>query len=222
MQRFLCVLLGCFVLGNAALAAPKAHLIVFGKWTAVHFPIDDDSETAAIKMRPLYVDGRLKEFTLGAPHEITDQLFVVRRAFRLNDTLPQESVAAPLWRWQREGWLLVDRASGHVSAIALPEFDPDYSAASWYRDYVAYCGVSDDGKKTFAIVAQLGRRKPLLKQALSEAHGESELCAAPAWQRRPVRVVFSPRGGKTFTYSVRGHAADVVIEEDEEQQEGTH
>jgi hypothetical protein len=30
-----------------------------------------------------------------------------------------------------------------------------------------YCGVADDGKKTYAIVAQLSRRKPALKKPLS-------------------------------------------------------
>ena len=50
----------------------------------------------------------------------------------------------------------------------LPEFDSFYSAASWYRDYVAYCGVGDDGKKTYAMVAQISRRKPVLKKESTE------------------------------------------------------
>jgi hypothetical protein len=48
--------------------------------------------------------------------------------------------------------LLVDRMTGHISAINLPEFDSCYSVASWYSDYVAYCGVSDDGKTLYAVV----------------------------------------------------------------------
>src|ERR1700721_1788364 len=36
-----------------------------------------------IKVRPLLIDAHLKEFTLGAIHEVTDRLFVVRRAFRV-------------------------------------------------------------------------------------------------------------------------------------------
>jgi hypothetical protein len=32
---------------------------------------------------------------------------------------------------QRGGWLLVDRLTGHVAPINLPEFDVLYSAASW-------------------------------------------------------------------------------------------
>ena len=71
-----------------------------------------------LKVRALYVDSRVKEFTLGASHDITERLFVVRRAFRVNDNLPGESISAPRWVWQRGGWLLVDRMTGHVSAIS--------------------------------------------------------------------------------------------------------
>jgi len=56
------------------------------------------------------------------------------------------------------------RISGKVCALNLPDFDNHYSAASWYRDYAAYCRLSDDGKKAFAVVAQIGRRKPGLKK----------------------------------------------------------
>ncbi len=90
----------------------------------------------------------------------------------MNDNLPGDT-AAPHWVWQRGGWLLVDRMTGHISSIALPEFDPYYSVTSWYRDYAVYCGVSDDGKKLFAIVFQVGRRKPVLNKSLSEAGGDA-------------------------------------------------
>ena len=40
----------------------------------------------------------------------------------------------------------MDRVSGRVPALNLPEFDPEESSVAWYRDYAAYCGVSDDGK----------------------------------------------------------------------------
>ena len=216
MHRSLCLALGYVMLGNAAWGAAKPHVIAFGKWTTIQLPADaDDSEVADTKARALYIDGKLKEFTLGTPHEITDRLFVVRRAFRLNDSLPQES-SGPRWRWQRGGWLLVDRATGHVAAVSLPEFDTDNSAASWYRDYVAYCGVSDDGKKTFTIVMQLGRRKPILKQLWKEAREETDTgCAPPDWQRQPVRVTFAAAEGKKVSYAIHGHAVDMVTEESE-------
>jgi len=76
----------------------------------------------------------------------------------VNDALPaaNANAAAPLryGKWQRGGWLLVDRLTGRVSQLNLAEFDPFYSTASWYRDYIAYCGVSEDGKKLYAVVAQ--------------------------------------------------------------------
>ncbi len=123
------------------------------------------------------------------------------------------------WVWQRGGWLLVDRMTGHVSAISLPEFDSYYSVASWYRDYVAYCGVSDDGKKLFAVVFQVGRRKPVLKKPLGETTEDDmpdSECPAPAWERRPTRVTFEAGEDEKLTYAVRGHAADLVNSGDDE------
>ena len=151
---------------GAAFGVSKPHVIAFGKWTTIKWCAGaNEAQCLDMKMRPLYVDGRSRESTLGAAHDITEHLFVVRRAFRVNDNLPGDTGFAH-WVWQRGGWLLVDRMTGRISSLALPEFDPYYSVASWYRDYAAYCGVSDDGKKLFAIVFQIGRRKPVLKKAL--------------------------------------------------------
>lgn len=142
-------------------------------------------------MRAIYVDTHLKEFTVGLPHEVTDRLFVVQRAFRLNDSLPTALISPARWQWQRGGWMLVDRSSGHISQLNLPEFDSYHSVANWYRDYGAYCGVSDDGKKVYAVVAQLGRRKPILKKSLGETDEDGDPnCSGPIWQRKPPRVTF--------------------------------
>ena len=210
--------------GGTAFAATKIHVIGFGKSTTVQwFPGTDDNLPIALKIRPLLVDGRVKEYTLGIAHDVTDRLFVVRRAFRVNDSLPDESAAAR-WQWQRGGWLLVDRLTGHVAPINLPEFDAFYSAASWYRDYVAYCGVSDDGQKRYAVVAQLNRRKPVLKKPLAgEGIGENappdSACPAPAWQRTPARVTFEHPAGSRKTFAVRGHIVDLVNDAEEEEDE---
>lgn len=203
---------------DVALGAPKPHVVSFGKPATVQWFVSPDESTALdLKVRPLYVDGRLKESTLGAAHDITDRLFVVRRAFRVNDLLPEETASSPRWRWQRGGWLLVDRVTSRISQIALPEFDPYYSVASWYRDYIAYCGVSESGKTVYAVVTQLGRRKPVLKKALGDA-GARDLpdseCPAPTWQRQPTRVTFEPAPGQSLTYSVRGHVVDAVNDAD--------
>ena len=188
-----------------ARAAVQQHINSFGKWTTVKWLVGaDENQPVDLKVRALYVDARLKEYTTGASHDVTDRLFVVQRVFRRNDSLPDEAV--PRWQWQRSGWLLVDRVTGRVAQIALPEFDPFSSTASWYRDYLAYCGVSDDGKKLFAMVAQLGHRKPILKKALSEAAGENlpdSECSPPTWQKLPPRVASSlHRGRRLFSRSV--------------------
>ena len=220
MRSILCVSLAILLLPRTAGGVPKPHVLSFGKWTTVKWFVGAGQDKPFdLKVRALYVDSRLKEFTLGTPHDVTDRLIVVRRAFRLNDALPEEPASIPNWRWQRGGWLLVDRITGHVSPINLPEFDAFYSKAAWYRDYVAYCGVSDDGKNLYAVVAQLGRRKPILKKALGDAPADDKpdsACPAPSWQRQPVRVSFSSPVDQKLTYSVRGHAVDVVNDEEEE------
>ena len=217
------IFLSTIFLSTAAhAAAAKSHVITFGKTMPVKwFGANDETQPRILKVRPLLVDGRIKEYTLGSAHEVTERLFVVQRAFRLNDSLPDDG-GAPRWQWQRGGWLLVDRLTGHVSAINLAEFDGTYSAASWYRDYVAYCGVSDDGKKISAVVAQLSRRKPVLKKALAGVISDDAVpdsaCPAPTWQRGPVRVSFEPASDTKQTFAIRGRAVDLVsdAEEDEE------
>jgi hypothetical protein len=54
-------------------------------------------------------------------------------AFRLNDSLAQETPPEP-WRRERGGWLLVNRITGRIQPIVLPEFDPYSSTAAWFRD----------------------------------------------------------------------------------------
>ena len=108
-------------------AAPKKqHVIVLGKWNSAQWNVGTaEDRPLPLKVRALYVDDRLREFTLGEPHDVTDRLFVVRRAFRLNDQLPADR--KPRWRWERGGWLMVksDRDDGicklqemHIADIA--------------------------------------------------------------------------------------------------------
>ncbi len=72
-----------------------------------------EKQTTEMNIRPLYVDNQLKEFTTGEPHDVTDQLFVVRRVYRLNDRLPDEP-KGPNFLWQRGGWISVNRSTGRV------------------------------------------------------------------------------------------------------------
>ena len=190
-------------------AAAKRHLVALGRWSVVTRLSDEDgSKLEDIKVRPLFVDGQIKEYTVGPAHDVTERVFVVRRIFRLNDALPQES--GPIrWRWEPGGWVVVNRLSGKVQTITLPGFDPDSSTVSWYRDYAAYCGVAGEAKKSLAMIVQLGRRRPLLSKAIENvANG----CNAPQWQRNPPRATFETGGGQKFTFAVGSQSADLVNE----------
>src|SRR3954447_24599514 len=200
------------LLGLSAGAAAKTHIITFGKPMNVQWFVTPE-KSQPISVRALFVDGKLREFTTGDAHDVTDSAFVVRRAYRINDYLPEDEKKVPNWKWQRGDWLLVNRRTGNVSPLNLPEFDPFYSVVSWYRDYAAYCGLAEDGTKISAMVAQLGTKKPVLRKLVSTAKGsdtpDSE-CAPPKWQRDPTRVTFEPAGGQALTVEVRGHSADVT------------
>lgn len=183
-----------------------------------------EDKTMDMKVRPLMVDAKIKEFTTGDSHDITDRLFTVRRAFRVNNNLPVEEAPVgqrkqPKWMWERGGWLLVDHTTARISQINLPDFDPFYSEAAWFRDYVAYCAVSDNAEKLYVVVTQLGRKKPILRRELGPA-SQGELpdadCAAPVWERQPNRVTFHPKKGEAISFTVRGHAADTAPGSDDE------
>lgn len=209
------------LLSSGLLAATRQHAVAFGKYSTVKLPLEDDgSDPIAVKIRPLLVDAHSKEFTFGPVHEITEQTFVVQGIFRVNDSLPGE--AAAHWRWERGGWLLVNTSSGKVQPVLLPQFDADDSAVAWFRDYAAYCAVSDDGKKLFAVVAQIGRRKPVLKKEVAETAGSAiERCEMPIWQRSPSRVTFSTPKQQKFTFVTRSRTMDLSADQVESAEEGT-
>ncbi len=221
MRCKLLVLVWLALAAGAMAAASKGHVIHFGAPTQVQWFVGAEEEAALkLKVRPLYVDSKLKEFTTGPPRAITDRAFVVRKVYRVNDRLPSDPKQTPKWKWQRAGWLLVDRPTGRVTELHLPDFDPFYSTASWYRDYVAYCGLSGDAEKVYAVVAQIGVKKPLVHKELGRAHGgdmpDSE-CDAPTWQRPPVRVTFAPKEGEPVTFAIHRHTAEVSPEQESEE-----
>jgi hypothetical protein len=197
------------LLNFSAQAAAKPHIVALGRWTSISFHLEHSESPIQLKIRRLYVDGRAKEFTTGPSHDVTERTFVVQRIYRVNDSLPQQS--GPIqWRWQRGGWLIVDRVSGKIQPITLPEFDPDTSGVNWFRDYAAYCGSSDDGQKVFAVIVQTGRRKPLLKKAAGDTTDSEPACAPPVWERDPVRVTFEPKPGQKLTFAVKSRAVDPI------------
>ena len=119
----------------------------------------------------LYVDTKLKEFTTGDAHDVTDRKFVVRRAYRINDALPDDTRKSPKWLWQRRRMVAGGPRSGKITLVKLPDFDPFYSEVSWYRDYAAYCGITSNGERVIAVVAEIGGKKPLFRKELGKASG---------------------------------------------------
>ena len=210
-MRHLIFFAALFAIVPLANAASKPHVMSFGKPTTVKLLLGPSEEKSlSISVRPLFLDTKLKEYTTGPAHDITDRVFVVRRAYRVNDSLPDESSVR--WLWQRGGWLLVDRNTGRITQLKLPDFDPYYSDVSWYRDYAAYCGIADDGERVSAVVTQITSKKPLYKKQLEKLGGEfpAAVCEVPLWQRQPTRVTFRPLGGEKLSVDVNGRFADVT------------
>jgi hypothetical protein len=214
-----CCVLFLLALPNA-LAATKGHTVVLGAGKNVSYSAIGDPAGAlptekVLRVRPLIIDDKVREWTTGDSHAITDRSFVVRRALRLNDTLPGDK--AEHWIWQRGPWLMIDRVKGSVTALHLPDYDPAVSAVVWFRDYAAYCGLTTSGKQVYAVVAQIAARKPVMAKKLSPwSPGEDQPppCGASVWQRDPLRVTFQPSGATAVSYDLVGLSAVLVEDGD--------
>ena len=204
-------------------AAPrKAHTVFLGAVKRVPYSKAGDPAGAAVgedtlTIRALLVDTVLKEWTTGDAHDVTDRSFVVRRVIRLNDSLPGDKPTLPggHWVWQRGPWILVDRVTGRISPLKLPDYDPGVSQVSWFRDYGAYCGVTATGKSLYAVVAQVEGRKPVLNKKLAAydvLNHPDPACVQPEWQREPLRVTFHPAGKDAVSYDIVPGSA-VLVEE---------
>jgi hypothetical protein len=210
---------------SPSFAAPaKVHVVALGAMRKVPFIPASNAEPSAagkpadavmLKVRPLLVDGHQKEWTTGDAHDVTDRSFTIRRAMRLNDALPGD--AAARWSWQPGPWLLVDRSTGHIAALHLPDFDAAVSDAVWFRDYAAYCGTAETVRGgLFAIVAQLGARRAVVQKQIGkwpQSAPSQPVCKPAEWQREPIRVTLQATGGEAMTFDVIG-AASLVEEGD--------
>jgi hypothetical protein len=201
---------------------PRTHSVVIGPARRVPYlapdtPAGDKEEDATtLKVRPLLVDDRQREWVTGELHEVTDRSFTVRRVMRLNDALPQDR--EPHWVWQPGPWLLIDRVTGHIAALHLPEFDSAISNAVWYRDYAAYCGIATTARGGLvAVVAQLGARRAVAQRPIGpwpQANHFIPVCQPATWQRLPMRATIQPTGGEPLTFDVVGSTS--LIEEGDE------
>jgi hypothetical protein len=113
----------------------------------------------------------------------------------------------------------VNRVTGRVTALKLPEYYPGVSQASWFRDYAAYCGVTVSGKSLYAVVAQVAARKPVLAKKLSAFDPENHpdpACGPPEWQREPLRVTFHPNGKDAVSFDIVPGSAVLVEDSGDE------
>ncbi len=217
------VLAIALVVPVAAWCAVKPHTVALGASRLQPYSMASDPAGARknetqLKVRPLLVDGKVKEWTTGDVHDVTDRSFVVRRAVRLNDALPTDREER--WVWQKGPWLLVDRATGKVAALRLPDFDPAVSELVWFRDYAAYCGLNTTGKQLFAVVAQAEARRPLVARKLAAwdaADHPDPACAPATWQRDPLRVSFQATGAQAVSFDLLGTSAVLVEDDDNEE-----
>jgi hypothetical protein len=219
-------LFAAFLSGSLSLAAAprKPHVVALGAAKRVPYSKAGDPGGAApaedgLKIRPLVVDGAVKEWTTGNAHDVTDRSFVVRRVLRINDSLPGDQLGH--WVWQRGPWLLVDRTTGRITPLKLPHYDPGVSQVSWFRDYGAYCGVNASGKGLCAVVAQLAGRKPVLAKKLDAFDPDPKtrpdpVCAPPDWQRDPLRVTFHPAGKGDLSFDIVPGSAVLVEDSGDE------
>ena len=211
------------ILAPAALAksaGPKVHTVALGPMRRVPFTPayattdSKDEDSTTLRIRALFVDERQKEWTLGEQHAVTDRSFAIRRALHVNDTLPTES--GERWTWQPGPWLLVDRVTGHITPLHLPDFDPSVSNVVWFRDYAAYCGIASTTKTSglVAVVAQVGARKPVAQRSLGkfpQTDHPIPACKPAAWQRLPMRATLQPIDGDPVTFDVVGSTS--LVEE---------
>ena len=198
---------------------PTVHAVALGAVRRVPYtpadatPEDKSEDSTTLKVRPLIVDERQREWTMGEIHEVTDRTFAVRRVMHLNDALPTDKEAR--FTWQPGPWLLVDRVTGRITALHLPDYDAAISNVVWYRDYAAYCGTAATVKGgLYAVVAQLGARKAVVAKQLGpwpQANHFIPVCQPAQWQRLPMRVTIKQTGGETNTFDVVG--ASSLIEE---------
>jgi len=224
-SKALAALIAVLALSTTLNATPrKVHVVALGAVKRVPYSRAGDPAGAlpgeeTLKIRPLVVDGAVKEWTTGEAHDVTDRSFVVRRVLKINDQLPGEKPSVgSRWVWQRGPWLLVDRVSGHVVALKLPDYDPGVSQVSWFRDYAAYCGVTSSGKSLYAVIAQLAARKPMLSRKLSvfeRSDPDEPACAAVEWQREPLRATFHPAGKDAVSFDFVPGSALLVEDSDE-------
>jgi hypothetical protein len=66
----------------------------------------------------------------------------------------------------------------------------------------------------YAMVMQIGEKKPIVKKPLGEAKDlgmPDSQCTAPVWQKQPMCVTFLPNGGEKISFEIKGRAAELDV-----------
>ncbi|MGD0831985.1 MAG: hypothetical protein ABR907_13660 [Terracidiphilus sp.] len=175
---------------------------------------------------PNYIPGPSDNQMPGDKAATNDQSSPAAKPVLANKTKPES--AQEHWVWQRGPWLLVDRVTGHIIALKLPDYDPGVSQVAWFRDYGAYCGLTASGKSIYGVVAQVEARKAVLAKKLlafdpvsaAESHAQP-VCGSVEWQREPLRVTFHPSGKEAASFDVIPGSAVLVEDAGDEEKQGT-
>ena len=124
-RKLLAAAVSAICMASAGLSAVprKAHSVVLGAARKVAYSKAGDPGGAAtgedsLRIRALVVDAVVKEWTTGDAHDVTDRSFVVRRAIRLNDALPNDK-----WDFNTATWgsNLPGASWGlHFSSVKVP------------------------------------------------------------------------------------------------------
>jgi hypothetical protein len=116
---------------------------------------------------------------------------------------------------------MVDRITGHITAVHLPDYDADISDAVWFRNYAAYCGISTTAKGGLvAVIAELGARKAVVQKTIAPwplATPPWPVCARAIWQRTPMRATLQLTNGQPITYDVVGTVSLIEDNDNTEQ-----
>ena len=108
--------------------------------------------------------GGIKEYVVGSAHEVTDRLFVVRRAFRINDALPEDPCRAGSGSVEDGCWWIALRGESLLQACRSLILIFRRPAGTGIMRHIA--GSETTERKPMRSLRNLSRRKPVLKKLL--------------------------------------------------------
>ena len=167
-------------------------------------PAGAGPEETTLKIRALLVDGRVSEWTTGDAHDVTDRSFVVRRALRINDSLPNDRPGESPQPATTEPLGLAARPVAARGSRKRPCHGPQAARlrsgqrARWLVSRLRGLLRSNrDGQEPLCSRgADWGAQARAGEEALAfDAENHPwPVCELPEWQREPLKVTFHPAG----------------------------